>query len=303
MARTGHRGTRLAPLLTVILVLLGVAALLYWRVDLPGRFAKRVARETDVAAAVRDIYPSRYAFKPLRAMVYIPAGDFFMGSVCGGEDEQPVHRVAVDGFWMDRFEVTNKDYEVFDPSHRRYRKSASKADDHPAVHVTWDDAQAYCNWRCDKEGVPAGTYRLPTEAEWEYAARGGLDGREYPWGDTAPDAFELVQANFKSGGARNGAEAADADCTPVGSFRPNAFGLYDMAGNVWEWCLDWYDAKSYGGSGALSVNPTGPGRALRKVWRGGSWGSDAGSLRCAARGGLGSRHWMDNLGFRCVRDR
>ncbi|MCX7847085.1 MAG: formylglycine-generating enzyme family protein [bacterium] len=239
-------------------------------------------------------------FQPLRAMVFIPAGEFLMGSTNGAPEEQPVHRVRVNAFWMDRYEVTNAEYEQFDPEHRTRRTAQAAGDHHPVVNVSWHDALAYCAWRSRREGVPEGTYRLPTEAEWEYAARGGLAQQPYPWGTAQPDADDILLAAHKRRGATNDLLAHPL---PVGSFLPNGFGLYDMAGNVWEWCMDWYAENTYAARAHAGVidNPQGPTNGLRKVWRGGSWMSEAERLRVSARGGISPQQWMATLGFRCVR--
>ena len=230
-------------------------------------------------------------FEPIRKMAFIPAGTFLMGST-NSPAEMPVRKISLNAFWIDKFEVTNKDFEKFKPEHKKFRKLASINDDQPVVHVTWREAQAYCDWRCDREGVPRGTYRLPTEAEWEYAARGGLTQKKFPWGDLPPNAFDFLLANYKCENNTN------YFCKKVGSFPPNGFGLFDMAGNVREWCFDLladYPKEKF------ADNPTGPTTGIKKVWRGGSWGSEVNDLRCAARGGISPTHWLDNLGFRCVR--
>ncbi len=243
---------------------------------------------------VKDISKSFYCFRPLRKMVYIPAGEFLMGGT-QNKNEMPTHKVMLNGFWIDKYEVTNKDFEKFKPEHKKFRKLASNKNEQPAVHITWFDAQEYCNWRCDKENVPRGTYRLPTEAEWEYAARGGLVQKEYPWGNLPPNTFNFFLTNYKLNN-----KTSDY-CKNVGSFQPNGFGIYDMAGNVREWCMDWYDDYSADCTNSILYNPEGPVKAVKKVWRGGSWGSREKDLRCAARGGISPNHWLDTLGFRCVR--
>ena len=237
----------------------------------------------------------------LRSMVLIPGGSFLMGST-NNPTEQPVHRVAVDGFWMDRFEMTNKDFERFMPAHRRFRRGTSTNDADPVIVVTWEDATNYCAWRCRREGMPEGTYRLPTEAEWEYAARGGLEQKQYPWGDFLPVEFSVPVASYKAVSMSN--EVCIAKLSPVGSYPPNGFGLYDMSGNVWEWCRDWYADNAYAArasGGGVVTNPVGPDLGIKRVWRGGAWLSKADLLRCASRGGLGPAQWLDTLGFRCVR--
>ena len=237
----------------------------------------------------------------MRDIVWIPGGTFLMGGT--NADERPVHAVAVDGFWVDRFEMTNKEFEKFMPSHRTLRGRTSPDDDSPVEHVTWEEAMAYCAWRGAREGIAEGACRLPTEAEWEYAARAGLVQKEYPWGDFPPDEYTVPLATYKARSMSN--ETQTAKLGRVGAHTPNGFGLHDMSGNVWEWCLDWYRVDAYaayiGTTGAVS-NPRGPASGIRRVWRGGSWLSDANLLRCATRGGLSPDQWMDTLGFRCVRE-
>ncbi|MBC8233813.1 formylglycine-generating enzyme family protein [bacterium] len=226
-------------------------------------------------------------------MRLIPAGAFSMGSNDGESNEKPVHTVYLDAFYMDVYEVTVGQYRKFikatghnTPNWSKVSKY-SPTDNHPIVYVTWDDAQAYCKW--------AGK-RLPTEAEWEKAARGGLVGKKYPWGDEAPDAEGKYRANYYVG--NNGIADADQYCAPVGSFSPNGYGLYDMAGNVWEWCEDWYDEKYY--SSSPRKNPPGPASGSSRVVRGGSWSGNSFSMRAADRF-LGPFRMKYNLGFRsCV---
>jgi sulfatase modifying factor 1 len=197
-------------------------------------------------------------------MVLIPAGEFLMGSETGFPAERPVHRVFLDAFYLGQHPVTNAQYERFvaeagqrvpylddrrmqfdnwDQEKRTYPPGRTQ---HPVTLVSWRDAQAYCEW--------AGG-RLPTEAEWEKAARGSLEDKLYPWGDEIDPSL----ANYDN---REGT-------TPVGSYPPNGYGLYDMAGNVWEWVADRYDAKYYTQS-PLS-NPQGPEKGTVRVLRGGAW--------------------------------
>ena len=198
------------------------------------------------------------------ALVLVPAGAFLMGSEEGFPVERPVHRVFVNAFYLGKYPVTNAQYERFvaetghrvpyldDPRARLDNWDLEKRTyppgraQHPVVLVSWHDAQAYCAW--------AGG-RLPTEAEWEKAARGGLEEKRYPWGDEIDPSL----ANYDN---REGT-------TPVGSYPANGYGLYDMVGNVWEWVADWYDAQYYRESPAQ--NPQGPEKGAVRVLRGGAW--------------------------------
>jgi formylglycine-generating enzyme required for sulfatase activity len=163
------------------------------------------------------------------------------------------------------------------------------------VHISWRDAGAFCRW--------AGK-RLPTEAEWEYAARGGIDGAVFPWGDELePDGAHCMnvwQGTFPSHNSRADGFLGTA---PVTAYGPNGYGLYNMTGNVWEWCADWYDAAYYGASGRR--DPKGPEAGTRRVMRGGSYlchESYCRRYRVAARGGNAVESSVGNLGFRCVVD-
>jgi formylglycine-generating enzyme required for sulfatase activity len=167
--------------------------------------------------------------------------------------------------------------------------------DHPVVQVSWRDASAYCAW--------AGL-RLPTEAEWEYAARGGLEGAVFPWGNDLEPGGEhrmnVWQGTFPT---ENSLDDGFLGTAPVDAFAPNRFGLHNMTGNVWEWCADWYDPSYYGRSPAQ--NPTGPERGSNHVMRGGSYlchASYCGRYRVGARSGNGPDSSVGNLGFRCVAD-
>jgi formylglycine-generating enzyme required for sulfatase activity len=167
--------------------------------------------------------------------------------------------------------------------------------DHPVVHVSWHDARAYCRWAVQ---------RLPTEAEWEYAARGGLEQRRFPWGDEltpyGQHRMNIWQGRFPS---QNTCEDGYYGTAPVDAYRPNGYGLYNMAGNVWEWCADWFSPVSLVG-GRIS-NPKGPRTGTRRVVRGGSYLSDHSypyDCRITARSSTTPSTSAGHLGFRCARD-
>jgi len=240
--------------------------------------------------------------------VYIPPGSFLMGSDLG-VNERPVHMVELEGFWMDEHEVTNAQYAAFlnDPEnqeegHKPWLNTDDESipltltgetwepetyyEDRPVVDVTWYGARAYCEW--------AGR-RLPTEAEWEKAARGGLKGKNYPWGDQNP----VCQANLENGARFDD----DLDCNNRGtakvkSYSPNNYGLYDMAGNVWEWVNDRYFAYYYNIS--PEAQPPGPTIGLSRVLRGGGWFTDAYYARTAYRNWERPENSVNVIGFRCA---
>ena len=234
--------------------------------------------------------------KDSASMVLIPSGSFEMGDPFdeGEADERPVHQVALDAFYMDRYEVTIGQYKRFlrETAHgtlpdqtpdwiaekaivlaqkgvQQLVSFTTPTDNHPVVGVTFSDAQAYAQW--------AGK-RLPTEAEWEYAARGGLVGKRYVWGNRLP---KETDGNFS--GSFGGEQADDGYLytAPVGSYATNDYGLYDMAGNVWEWCADWYGEDYYASS--LPKNPKGPETGTERVLRGSGWSSYLQHLRLSRR--------------------
>jgi serine/threonine protein kinase/formylglycine-generating enzyme required for sulfatase activity len=247
---------------------------------------------THVATATPELGIGATWERPADGMTmhYIPAGEFKMGSDDGEKDEKPLHTVYLDAYWIDQTEVTNTMYaQCWQektcnlPTDDKYIRSYEYRN-HPVVYISWEDASTYCEW--------TGT-RLPTEAEWEKAARGNINGG-YPWGSV----INWTYANY------NGNEG---NTQPVGVYSRsrNVYGLDDMAGNVWEFTADWYSSDYY--SISPTRNPTGPeqGDLLlgdRRVVRGGSWGSTADDLR------VFSRHLFDptstayTFGFRCARD-
>ncbi|MCU0293793.1 MAG: SUMF1/EgtB/PvdO family nonheme iron enzyme [Thermoanaerobaculaceae bacterium] len=230
---------------------------------------------------------------------YIPAGSFAMGCVepdssCSA-DEKPVHWVTVSrGYWMDISEVTVGSYRVFAQATGGVEPSPvefAQGDDHPVVAVTWNEADAFCRWTGG---------RLPSEAEWEYAARGGRDGLIYPWGNSLSHEEANYGTDSCCGGLAQGRDRWQ-HTSPVGSFAPNGYGLVDMAGNVWEWVGDWYGSGYYETS--PGTDPKGSGRGLmRRVMRGGSWYNGPAKLRVSLRGYAGPRDRNIATGFRCAGD-
>ena len=226
-------------------------------------------------------------------MVLIPAGRFKMGDSKNEpeprmRDARPVHQVELDAFYMDTYEVSVEQYKKFlaETGHRQPDWNTvheySPTDEHPIVFVSWNDTVAYANW--------AGK-RLPTEAEWEYAARGGLVGKRYPWGDGEDVARD--HANYNGVGGKDKWKY----CSPVGSFEANGHGLYDMAGNVYEWCADGYSKGYYKNSPAK--NPPGPNIDSSRLLRGGSWTNDTSLLRVASRNHNIPTNKNRLNGFRC----
>ena len=231
---------------------------------------------------------------PPGELVLISAGEFTMGRA-GEGDAAPAHTVRLDAFYIDKYEVTNAEYLAFcrATDHRLPEFWAMAAfrcgpgfPHHPVVGVSWRDAMAYAQW--------AGK-RLPTEAEWEYAARGGLVDMEYPNG---PDLDPSLANYFIRDPAQR--EHYRGGTAPVGSYPPNGYDLHDMAGNVVEWTADWYDEAYYKVS--PRANPAGPETGRFRVIRGGGWHSGPYCNRVYYRNALPGR-WLDfNVGFRCAKD-
>lgn len=214
--------------------------------------------------------------------VLIPKGAFQMGSPAGegDADEHPRHKVWVDAFYIDKYEVTVAKYRKFARATGAALpgQAVPGAENDPVVQVSWNDADRYCKW--------AGR-RLPTEAEWEKAARGGTAAK-WSFGDAAAKAGDYAWYEDNSGKKAH----------PVGRKKPNQYGLYDMHGNVREWCSDWY-AKDYYGS-SPERNPAGPATGSARVVRGGSWLFNADNARSGFRLRLNPDNKNDNIGFRCA---
>jgi formylglycine-generating enzyme required for sulfatase activity len=230
-------------------------------------------------------------------MLFVPSGEFVMGSdnFDASPHERPLARVTVSRLYMSRYLVTNAVYEQFDPSHARKRMRGA-GDRCPVVYVSSLDAMRFCQWLSTREHK---RYRLPTEAEWEYAAR-GTDGRRYPWGnyEGRGDLANFADRNTVFAWSDRDIDDGYAETSPVGSYPlgASAFGMEDMAGNVWEWCLDYF--ASY--TNAPKVNPTGPASGTRRVYRGGSWKSRFNSLRATVRNSNVPAFSCNDLGFRVL---
>jgi iron(II)-dependent oxidoreductase len=222
--------------------------------------------QTDTTLIVDSV-----ASLPLDTMILIPAGEYLIGDDEGLPDQKPAHKVKLDAFFIDAYEVTNSQYAKFleDSGHRLplfWLDTTLNRPYMPVTGVSWDDAVAYCQW--------AGK-RLPTEAEWETAARGGLTEQEYPW----EGSIKKEKANY-----RDDPDKKPSGLKEVGQYPPNGYGLYDMSGNVWEWTADLYSKNS-----------------SARVLRGGSWNYTAEFQKCAYRNRALPDLRTNYIGFRCVK--
>jgi formylglycine-generating enzyme required for sulfatase activity len=268
--------------------------------------AEALERATAVAATATAEAPERATAQAEGKLLWtnavdragylpVPAGEFLMGANDGNSDEKPQHTVYLDFFWIMQTEVTNVQYgwcvaaggctapgSTASSTRSEYYGRTEYAD-YPMINVDWMQADAYCRW--------AGG-RLPTEAEWEKAAR-GTDGRIYPWGNEVPDARRANYATFAS---------SVGDTTSAGNYPSGAspYGALDMAGNVWEWTADWYDAYYYARAPAPGRNPTGPASGDYRVLRGGGCDRYGSNLRVASRRSYYPTGMDDFVGFRCV---
>jgi formylglycine-generating enzyme len=214
-----------------------------------------------------------------------------MGCETGRDEEKPVHWVWLDNFRMAALQVRNRDYAIFleeanHPAPPSWSDPYFNHPDQPVVAVSWFDAMKYCQWLSARTGQ---AYRLPTEAEWERAARGGGEGALYVWGDEPPHARDDYRRRWS--GRVEGP-------LPVGTEPPNPYGIYDIGENVHEWCADWYDREYYVRS--PEVNPRGPEKGDRRASRGGSWRHQIKVSRCAARSSIPPAFQYADYGFRVV---
>jgi len=238
-------------------------------------------------------------------LVPIKGGCFQIGDSVGDGDpnERPVHEVCVSNFSIGKFEVTNTQYLAFDPEHNSgtSEESSLNGGNQPVVNVSWEDAVAYTKWLSIKTGQ---SYRLPTEAEWEYAARAGSDKSRY-WGNNHDEACRFANVADLTA-KKHWAQWTTFPCddgfavsAPVGSFLPNNFGPHDMLGNVWEWCEDIYNSEAY--SKLPKNNPVYGGVGEYRVMRGGGWSNGPLGIRSSHRVGLSPGFGHHSLGFRLVR--
>ena len=236
---------------------------------------------------------------PDDGLVLVTGGTFKMGCTSEqkdcGDDEKPTHQVTLSDFYIGKYEVTQKLWTEIMGENPSYFKNG---DNYPVEQVSWDDIQTFLSKLNTK--YPNRNYRLPTEAEWEYAARGG--GKEVVFGN-GKNTLDPKEANFNASAANKTSYSLAGEyrqkTTPVGSFIPNAIGLYDMSGNVWEWCSDWYGSDYYKNSPA--TNPQGPTSGSFRVFRGGSWSDYPQYCRVAFRSGYSPDYRYNSIGFRLAR--
>lgn len=223
---------------------------------------------------------------PEPQLVVIPAGWFPMGSDTGQDNERPLHTVWIDQFHLAAHQVTNADYAQFLRDAGKlpppfWHDPCFNHPQQPVVGVSWYEAVEYGEWLA---ASTAHRYRLPTEAEWERAARGGLEGALFPWGDAPPESLPNYATRWQTGPE------------PVGQSAPNALGLFDLCANVHEWCSDWFAADYYATS--PDRNPPGPETGTRRASRGGSWRHHIKVSRCAARSSIPPSFQYADYGFR-----
>ena len=275
------RPWRWATLVATPLILFGLWRGFIYQPVVPDDSQSATMTEDTISQA--KLGPGQVGSLPLPRMIRISGGSYEMGSEQGNEDEQPVHVVRVSDFYLSETEVTFAQYDYF-CDQTGYSKPTDEGwgrGTRPVINVSWEDAQAYCQWVSQQTEQ---TFRLPTEAEWEYAAGGGAANRHTYAGTSREDSlgtYAVYQADRTS---------------PVKTKRPNGLGLYDMSGNVWEWCSDWH-ATSYYAEGP-SQDPEGPRSGHDRALRGGSWAGQAEYCRVAVRGRFNPSYRLNYLGFR-----
>jgi formylglycine-generating enzyme len=228
------------------------------------------------------------AIEPI--LVRIPADWFLMGSESGQDCEHPVHRLWVDSFLLAVTQVTNAEYERFlhatgEPAPPFWTDPNFSNPQQPVAGPSWFEAERYCKWLQSQTGR---AYRLPSEAEWERAARGHYEQKQFPWGNEPPQLLPDYAKRWLTGPE------------PVASYAPNSFGVYDICENVHEWCSDWYDPNYYAVSSER--NPHGPEKGQRKTSRGGSWRHHVRVARCSARSSIPPEFQYADYGFRVACD-
>lgn len=286
--------------------------------------AEKKSRPETITPRPDDPQPGALWREPVTGMefVWIPSGCYTMGQhkqtkrkLIAGlgkrkyelnyDDENPRHNVCVDGLWVGRFEVTNRQFRLFDQKHdsREYNGMTLDGDDQPAVYVSWQQADAFAAWLSSRND---GSYRfrLPSEAEWEYGCRAGSDTPRF-WGFESDDACKYANVHDRMSAATNKFFWTHHDCddgyavtAPVGRYYPNAFGLHDMLGNVWEWTGDIYVSDAYYKHSV--TNPVIEQGGINRVRRGGAWNKQPASVRCANRGNRAEDARNKRIGFRLV---
>jgi len=257
--------------------------------------APKIPTQIDVAAE-RAKFPN-FTNSIGTELLLVPSGVLQMGSEApdAAPNERPITPVTLSCYYLSRHPITNAQYEVFDPSHAG-KRTPGAGDRHPVVYVSSNEAAKFCQWLSSRDRR---RYRLPTEAEWEYAAR-GTDGREYPWGgkERRGDLANFADRNTDFAWSDRDTDDGFPESSPVGAFPRGAspFGMEDMAGNVWEWCSDFMETYR----GTPKINPRGAASGAKRVYRGGSWKSRFNSLRATTRGANVPNYSCNDLGFRIL---
>jgi len=309
--------------LKIFIFLIVAIGLLYFAISTDPKELnqKKESDETDISEMVpEEKYDLPKIIYDVKKTVLIPGGTFLMGDSDGSADERPIHSVTIGKFYMDETPVTYTDFQKYVDAGggktHYWDYETYNQPEHPVSGLNWYHAIDYCNWRSKIEGfLPAykltdkldawgyplwelgaltDGYRLPTEAEFEYAARGGLEEKQFPWGNEFDPSF----ANYDN--ERGLMKGEWWRLAKVKDTHSNDYGLYGMSGNIWHWTNDWYDSNYYAES--VGNNPMGPESGKTKVLRGGSWGSISSDyLRVAKRSYMAPSNYNYDVGFRCVR--